>query len=195
MSSIAIETLTPVSAPMPGPTLPVLSLSATETRTTDPVELEAYYANRRQTTRNILLIGAASVGWNISLQIVTPLMAVHLLDLGVLENIQGTIQSINFWAVSILVMLFGWMSDHTISRFGRRKPYLFIAAPFIIAVLAAFPFAVELKFVALLLAMQGIYLLFMDLKNSTFALVMIDCVPGRLLGRAMAMAAHPAHVG
>ncbi len=41
----------------------------------------------------------------------------------------------------------------------------------------------------LLLTLQGLYLLFMDLKNSTFALVMIDCVPGRVLARALSVVA------
>ena len=137
--------------------------------------------------RNILLIGTATIGWSVALQVITPLMAVELLDLGVGENVQGTISSINLWAVAFLVMFFGWMSDHTISRHGRRKPYLFLAAPFIICVVTLFPFFSLPRYVVVLLALQGIYLLFMDLKNSTFALVMIDCVPKQVLARSLAV--------
>jgi len=167
--------------------LPLFSLSARVPYRTDEAELQRYYADRRLMLRNIVLIGLSTVGWSVALQIVTPLIAVRLLDLGVQENVQGTINSINLWAVSFLVMLFGWMSDHTISRIGRRKPYLFIAAPFIIATICIFPFFAVPRYVPLLLTLQVVYLLFMDLKNSTFALVMIDCVPGAVLARATAV--------
>ena len=174
----------------PSPTfdaLPFYSLSSRLPHRTDDLALERYYSDRRLMRRNIITIGISTIGWSVALQIVSPLIAVRLLDLGVQENIQGTISSINLWAVSFLVMLFGWMSDHTISRFGRRKPYLFIAAPFIIAAISIFPFFATRQYVPLLLMLQVIYLLFMDLKNSTFALVMIDCVPGAVLARAMAV--------
>ena len=170
-----------------GDALPLFSLSKDAPHRTDPRAVDSYYADRRLRLRNIVLIGSATIGWNVALQIVTPLIAVRLLDLGVRENVQGTISSINLWAVSFLVMLFGWMSDHTISRLGRRKPYLFVAAPFIIAAISLFPFAAASRAVSLALTLQVVYLLFMDLKNSTFALVLIDCVPGAMLARAMAV--------
>jgi MFS family permease len=188
MTSLWIDN--PVDEPSPtfGP-IPWLSVSPDSPHRTDEAAVRAYYADRRLMLRNIILIGIATIGWNVALQVVTPLMAVRLLDLGVQENVQGTINSINLWAVSFLVMFFGWMSDHTISRHGRRKPYLFIAAPFIVAVVTLFPFFAFPRYVPLLLMLQGIYLLFMDLKNSTFALVMIDCVPSAVLARAMAVVA------
>ena len=167
--------------------LPIYSLSKTVPHRTDDASLTRYYENHSLMLRNIIVVGTATIGWNVALQIVNPLIAVRLLDLGVHENIQGTISSINLWAVSFLVMLFGWMSDHTISRYGRRKPYLFIAAPFIITAISVFPFFATKSHIPLLLTLQVVYLLFMDLKNSTFTLVMIDVVPGPKLARAMAV--------
>jgi len=166
--------------------VPLWSLSPDSPHRTDPEALEAYYADRRLMWRNLILIGTAMIGWNLSVQLVTPLMAVRLLDLGVRENIQGSISAGNFVAISFLVMLFSWISDHTISRFGRRKPYLFIAAPFIIAAVVLFPLVAAANTVWLLLVMQVIYLLFMDLKNSTFALIQVDCMPRVILARTFA---------
>ncbi len=150
---------------------------------TDPVALDAFYADRKLMWRNVLFIGLANLGWGLSLTIVGPLMAMKLLQLGVGENIQGTMNSINTTAVAFLVMLFSWMSDHTVSRIGRRKPYFYISAPFIILTIVLFPFFSVPRFVWWLLGMQVMYLLFMDLKNSTFSLIMIDCVPRGMLGR------------
>ena len=93
----------------------------------------AYYANVPLLWRNVIMIGIANLGWSMVFTIVGPLMTLKLLDLGVRENIQATITSVNGWALSFLVMWFSWMSDHTVTRIGRRKPYLFLAAPFIIA--------------------------------------------------------------
>ena len=178
----------PLDEPSPiADTLPIYSLSRIDPRRTDNSALKKYYENRSLMFRNILIIGTATIGWNVALQIVNPLIAVRLLDLGVRENVQGTISSVNLWAVSFLVMLFGWMSDHTISRYGRRKPYLFVAAPFIITSIIIFPFFATKSHVPLLLTLQVVYLLFMDLKNSSFALVLIDCVPGPKLARATAV--------
>ncbi len=169
--------------------VPLFSLSSLEPLRTDPDALVAFLSDRRQMVRNVVLISLAAVGWKVTVDVISPLISVHLLDLGVGENVQGTIASANFWALSVLVMFFAWLSDHTVSRLGRRKPYLFIAAPVIVAVVATFPFLAIPRYVPLLLMLQGLYLLFLDLKDSTFKLVMIDCVPGRLLARALGVVA------
>lgn len=173
----------------PAPGLPLFSLSRHSPWRTDPKALEAFYAKRRQVWWNVFFIGLSTLGWNTSLTLVTPLVAIRLLDLGVRENVQATLASGNLWAVSFLVMLFGWMSDHTISRLGRRKPYLLASAPFIIAVIVLFPFLAAHKLVWLLLALQVVYLFFMDVKQSTFALIMIDCVPRPILARTKSILA------
>jgi Na+/melibiose symporter-like transporter len=171
----------------PRPRVPLFSLSSREPLRTDPHVLAAFLADRRLMVRNVVLISLATVGWKVTVEVITPLMGIQLLDLGVGENVQGTITSANFWALSFLVMFFGWLSDHTVSRLGRRKPYLFIAAPVIVAAVATFPFLAVPRYVPLLLMIQGLYLLFLDLKDSTFKLVTIDCVPGRVLARAVAI--------
>lgn len=146
-------------------------------------ELAAYYANTPLMWRNVILIGISNLGWSMVFTIVGPLMTLKLLDLGVRENIQATIASVNGWALSFLVMWFSWMSDHTVTRIGRRKPYLFLAAPFIIMPILVFPFAAKAGWVWLLITMQIISMIAMDMKASTFPLLAIDCVPRHLLAR------------
>lgn len=167
--------------------LPLLSISTRSPHRTDTHKLQTYYADKPLRYRNIFFVGTANLGWNLAVQIITPLVALRLLELGVGENVQATINTANYWVVSLLVMLFSWMSDHTVSRLGRRKPYLFMAAPFIILTVTAFPFVAAQRWVWLLLIMQGVYLLAMDLKLSTFSLIMIDCMPRHLLGRTISI--------
>lgn len=167
---------------MPG-RVPLFSLSRHAPFHTDPKALQAFYDNRPMMWRNVIFIGIANLGWGLALGIIGPLMITTLLRLGVKENIQGTITAINGWAITFLVMLFSWMSDHTVSRVGRRKLYFFVSAPFIIATIVLFPFFALRPFVWFLIAMQVVYLLFMDVKQSTFSLIMIDCVPRWLLGQ------------
>ncbi len=150
-------------------------------------ELAAYYANAPLMWRNVILIGISNLGWSMVFTVVGPLMTLKLLDLGVRENIQATIGSVNGWALSFLVMWFSWMSDHTVTRMGRRKPYLFLAAPFIIVPILVFPFAAKTGWVWLLIAMQIISMIAMDMKASTFPLLNIDCVPRHLLARTNAL--------
>ena len=146
-------------------------------------ELAAYYSDFPLMWRNVVLIGISNLGWNMVFTIVGPLMTLKLLDLGVRENIQASISSVNGWAVSFLVMWFSWMSDHTVTRLGRRKPYLFLAAPFIIVPILIFPFAAKAGWVWLLITMQIVSMIAMDMKASTFPLLNIDCVPRHLLAR------------
>ncbi|MEY2906904.1 MAG: hypothetical protein RLZZ408_1375, partial [Verrucomicrobiota bacterium] len=88
-------------------------------------ELVAYYADRKLMVRNVALIGLCNISWHVAGMITGPLIALRMLELGIRENFQATINSVNGFALSFLVMLFSWMSDHTVSKLGRRKPYLF----------------------------------------------------------------------
>jgi MFS family permease len=146
-------------------------------------ELAAYYADRKLMWRNVILIGISNLGWGFAVTITVPLITLKLLELGVRENIQATIGSVNGWALSFLVMWFSWMSDHTCTRMGRRKPYLFMSAPFIIIPMVIFPFFSEAKWVWFLIALQIVKMIAMDMKASTFPLLSIDCVPRDLLAR------------
>ncbi len=169
--------------------LPLFSIPKNCTLETDETAMAAYYANRPLMWRNIAMIGICNLGWSTVFALIGPLMALRVLDIGVRENIQATITSANSWAVSFLVMWFSWMSDHTISRLGRRKPYLFIAAPFIIVPIVIFPLVAQPQFIVLLIALQVVSMFFMDMKGSTFPLLNIDCVPRDMLARASSVLA------
>jgi hypothetical protein len=116
--------------------------------------------------------------------LIVPLVMMRLLELGVRENVQGSITAVNGWALSFLVMYFSWKSDHTVSRLGRRKPYLFLSAPFIVGSMFLFPVFNEARWVGILIALVIVKMIFMDIKLSTFPLLNIDCVPRRMLARA-----------
>ena len=102
-------------------------------------ELAAYYADKPLMWSNIALIGLCNVGWGVAGTVVVPFTVLRLLELGLKENIQATMSSANAYALSFLVMYFSCKSDHTVSRIGRRKPFVFLSAPFIIASMALFP--------------------------------------------------------
>ena len=147
-------------------------------------ELVAYYADRKLMVRNVTLIGLSNISWNIAFTITGPLIALRMLELGLRENIQATINSINGLLLSFLVMLFSWMSDHTVSKLGRRKPYLFASAPPIILPTVIFPFIDDPAYLWLIVVFWIVKILAMDLKSSTFPLLNIDCVPRPLLAQA-----------
>lgn len=147
-------------------------------------ELRAYYGDRRLMIRNVIAMGLCNLGWHVVWMIVMPLMTLRMLDIGIRENTQATIVSVNAYLVSFLVMLFSWMSDHTVSRLGRRKPYLFVSAPFIIVPMMAFPFVARPGMFWAVVGLQIVTMLAMDMKASTFPLLNIDCVPRHLLARA-----------
>ncbi len=99
---------------------PLLSLSRRSPFHTDPQALAAYYQDRPLMWRNITFIGIANLGWGLALGIIGPLIVLKLVGLGVGESIQNTIGTVNSGVSGILVMIFSWTSDHTISRLGRR---------------------------------------------------------------------------
>jgi len=148
------------------------------------IELAAYYADKPLMWRNVVLIGICNIGWGVVGGIVTPLIALRLLELGLRENIQASINSVNGAALAFLVMYFAWKSDHTVSRHGRRKPFLFLSAPFIIGSIALFPVFDKAHLLWVLVVLYVTSLFFMDIKASTFPLLSIDCVPKEILARA-----------
>jgi MFS family permease len=162
---------------------PLFSLSGDSPFHTDPAAMAAYYEDRGLMWRNIVFIGIANLGWQLALGIVGLSMTAKLISLGLGQGIQNSMSTINSGLLAFLVMLFSWMSDHTISRMGRRKPYFFISAPCIILTVMLFPFMAIPRLVWLVLAMQILFNLSMDLKLSTFSLINIDCVPREVLAR------------
>ena len=150
----------------------------------DTPELRAYYANRPLLWRNLFFIGFSNIGWSIAMGAIGPLMALRLLEKGWTEAYSGTVGSINLWLLSFLVMYFSWKSDHTVTKIGRRKPFLFIAAVPIIISTALFPLFESLVPLVGLMLLQ---MMFSNLKNSTFPLLNIDCVARDMLARAQSI--------
>jgi Na+/melibiose symporter-like transporter len=147
-------------------------------------ELRAYYANRPLLWRNLFFIGFSNIGWSIAMGVTGPLMALRLLEMGWTEAYSATVGSINLWLLSFLVMYFSWKSDHTVTKIGRRKPYLFLAAVPIILSTALFPFFHTL---IPLVGLSLVKMMFTNLKNSTFPLLNIDCVARDMLARAQSL--------
>jgi len=162
--------------------LPQAPLSADQ----QAAELAAYYADKRLLRRNLFFIMFTSWGHALTGAVTVPLIMMRMKDNGVSASLWGTLISANQFAVSFLVMYFSWKSDHTVSRLGRRIPYLFIAAPFTILVLLAYPFVTN-KWV--LVSLWIVQAFFMDMKASTYPLLSIDCVPRQQLARVGALMA------
>ena len=150
----------------------------------DTPELRAYYANRPLLWRNLFFIGFSNIGWSVAMGATGPLMSLRLFEKGWTEAYSGTVGSINLWLLSFLVMYFSWKSDHTVTKIGRRKPFLFISAVPIILSTALFPvFESLVPLVGLML----LKMMFSNLKNSTFPLLNIDCVARDMLARAQSI--------
>jgi hypothetical protein len=143
-------------------------------------ELKAYYADTRRRMINVVLILFGNWGGNIALGIATTLSILQMKRCGVSVSSIALMSAVNFWAVSFLVMYFSWRSDHTVSRLGRRIPYTLISMPFLVVTTALFPY---IENPVSLIILYMVKYLFLDLKGSTWALVLIDCVPRDLLGR------------
>ncbi|MEI8195007.1 MAG: hypothetical protein WCI73_03775, partial [Phycisphaerae bacterium] len=105
-------------------------------------ELQAYYDDRPLMWRNVLSFMFLTIGWNLCFTIVSPLMTLRMNSpqVGMGERMIGFVNAGNSYTVSFLVMYFSWKSDHTISRWGRRIPFLWISAPGIILSVFLFPF-------------------------------------------------------
>lgn len=149
-------------------------------------ELTAYYENRPLMWRNLGHILILNLGWSVAFTVVGPLMQLRVNSAGLGTTGIGIVSSINSWAYSFLVMYFAWKSDHTVSRLGRRLPYLLISAPAILLSLVLFPMV---DAVWLLTGLWLMKMLFTDIKAATVPLLSIDCMPRRMLARTAAPAA------
>ena len=146
--------------------------------------LKAYYADTKLLYRNILFIILGNLGLNLGLGVSTTLSILHMKASGVSDLTIALMSGINLWVVAYLVMYFSWRSDHTVTRWGRRTPYTFLAMWFIVITTALFPFYTAPISLILLF---GVKYLFNDMQASTWSLIVIDCIPRRLLGRIMAI--------
>ena len=153
---------------------------------TDPALVAEFYADRPLMWRNILLVMIGNLGYGLAFTLISPLMLLHMKSCGIDEDWIGAIVAGNFWLVSILVMYFSWQSDRLVSRFGRRIPFLLGASPVIIVTAFLFPFFENR---AVLLGLWILQLLAIDMKGSTYSLILIDSVPRKELARLAALSA------
>lgn len=147
-------------------------------------DLENYHKSNKILFRNMFFIVLGNIGFNIGLGVSGALSIIHMKKCGVSESFIGGMAAVNFWMVSILVMYFSWRSDHTLSRWGRRVPYAFVAMFFIATTMGLFPhFTNHVS----LIILYGVQYLFVDMKGSTWSLIMLDCVRRDVLGRMLAI--------
>ena len=151
---------------------------------TDPTRVAAYFADRTLMWRNVILVMLGNLGYGIAFSVIGPLMLLRMKECGISERWIGAVIGGNLWLVSFLVMYFSWQSDHLISRFGRRVPYLLISAPPVILAVILFPFFTN---PAILLGLWIVMLIAGDMKASTWSLIIIDCVPRKELARLSAL--------
>ncbi len=154
--------------------------------TNHEADLAAYYSNRKLLVSNILFIIVLSLGWSACFTFIGPLMKLGTKAAGVSDSVLGFISGANSWVYSYLVMYFAWKSDNTVSRFGRRIPFLMISAPVIVISVALFPF---FSYAWILVGLSMIQATFMDIKAATIPLLNIDCVPRHLLARINSLSA------
>ena len=150
---------------------------------TDP-KLIAYYADKRLVFRNLCVVEMNVFAHAVGLGLAATLSNLHMRQCGIGVGTIALLNSINLWAVSYLVMYFSWRSDRTVSKWGRRTPYVLLSLPFVCICTALFPFFTNQWSLIILYAVK---LLFMDMMLSTQPLLRIDCMPRRLLGRVNAL--------
>ena len=148
--------------------------------------VKEFYSDRRLMWRNLIWLAVLNAGFNACLGLVGPLMILRMNSpaIGLGEGMIASVSSINSFLVSFMVMYFSWKSDHTVSRWGRRIPFLWISAPPIILTVMLFPFS-DCKW--LLFALWAVQILFMDIKSSTISLLPIDLAPRQVLARVSSM--------
>ena len=146
--------------------------------------LAAFYADRPLMWRNIVFISVLSFGWAAAFTYINPLMQLQLKSAGVSDSTLGLISGTNSWIYSYLVMYFAWKSDHTVSRWGRRIPFLLISSPVIIGAILLFPL---FEAASILIGLYMLKAIFMDIKAATIPLLNIDCVPRHFLARVNAI--------
>lgn len=144
-------------------------------------EMSTYYNDRPLMWRNLWLITLLSLGWGVVFTVVSPLIQLQMNKIGFGERALGMLGAVNSWVYSYFVMYFAWKSDHTVSHFGRRVPYLFMSAPVIVISVIVFPFLHWMWLAAVVFLLQAF---FMDIKAATIPLLNIDCMPRRMLARA-----------
>ncbi len=155
-------------------------------QTTDPALVAEFYADRPLMWRNIILVMIGNLGYGVAFTLISPLMLLHMKACGIGEDWIGGIIAGNLWLVSILVMYFSWQSDRLVTRFGRRTPFLLGATPVIVVTAFLFPF---FQNPAVLIGLWILQLLAIDMKASTYSLILIDSVPRKELARLSALSA------
>lgn len=125
--------------------------------------------------KKTILVGIAfltiSAFWQLY-DFVVPLMLRQ--EFGISDTISGIVMSLDNVLALFLLPFFGALSDRSLSRFGKRMPYIFVGTFFVSVGMFLLPLAAKIKNLPLLVVSLGIVLIFMSVYRSPSVALMPD---------------------
>ncbi|MGX7013996.1 MFS transporter [Vagococcus silagei] len=125
--------------------------------------------------KKTILVGIAfltiSAFWQLY-DFVVPLMLRQ--EFGISDTISGIVMSLDNVLALFLLPFFGALSDRSLSRFGKRMPYIFVGTLFVSVGMFLLPLAAKIKNLPLLVVSLGIVLIFMSVYRSPSVALMPD---------------------
>lgn len=107
-----------------------------------------------------------------------------LYSFGVGETMIGTIMAVDNILAIVMMPVFGWLSDRTNSKFGKRTPYFFFGTLLAAGFLVMLPIADNARNLPLFVAMLFGFLLALSTYRSPGVSVMSDVTPKPLRSKA-----------
>ena len=155
--------------------------------------------------KRILIIGFAFFGILMLWQVYNtycPVMLTELLKVKMSSSTEEEVQ----WVVGIIMAadnimalfmlpLFGYLSDKTVSRFGKRMPYIVVGTIFASIALPLIPLLYAKNSLVGLIMMMGLVLLFMNMYRNPAVSLMPDITPKPLRSKANAIINLVGYVG
>lgn len=139
-------------------------------------------------TKRTLLVGIAfmtiSSFWQLY-DFAIPLMLKS--DLGVKDTISGFVMSLDNILALFMLPFFGALSDRTITKYGKRMPFIIIGTIATVLGLLMIPFAVGTKNLALFIIALGVVLIFVATYRSPAVALMPDVTIKPLRSKANAI--------
>ena len=114
-----------------------------------------------------------------------PLMLVE--DLGISDTVAGIVMSLDNVLALFMLPFFGALSDRTITKFGKRMPFIIIGTITTVIGLLTIPYAAQLGNLTLFIVALGIVLIFVSTYRSPAVALMPDVTikPLRSKGNAI----------